>query len=144
MFNSKNGLLACMALTLASWANVANAANDRGACKQILYDFSRPNVTLISSKIVSGDRGPELCRVVGTILPDVGFEAELPLAPDWNGRFYMVDNAGSGGRINERRMARARTMGYAAASTDQGYDSETEGDSRYGPNNRQKEIDFGF
>ena len=144
MFNSRNGLLWCMALMLTLWANAANAANDRGACKQILYGVSRPNVTLISSKIVAGDRGPEFCRVVGTILPDVGFEAELPLASDWNGRFYMVDNAGSGGRINERRMARARTMGYAAASTDQGYDSPTEGDSRYGHNNRQKEIDFGF
>ncbi len=147
MFNSKNGLLLYMALTLATWLNVTNlasAANDHGACKQVLYDFSRPNVTLISSKIVSGDRGPEFCRVVGTILPDVGFEAQLPLAPDWNGRFYMVDNAGSGGRINYRRMANARRMGYATASTDQGYDDRTEGGDLFGYNNRQKEIDFGF
>ena len=144
MFNSRNGLLLCIALTLASCANVARAANDRGACKRVLLDFSRPNVTLIASKIVLAERGSDFCRVVGTVMPDVGFEARLPLSSDWNGRFYMVDNAGSGGRINERRMSSARAMGYATASTDQGYDYRIEGDSRYGYNNRQKEIDFGF
>ena len=71
-------------------------------------------------------------------------EVEMPLGSDWNGRFYMVDNAGSGGRINYRRMANARHMGYASASTDQGYDAQTEGGDLFGYNNRQKEIDFGF
>ena len=113
------------------------------ACRQVLYRFSQPAVTLIAAHFIEAEgNGSDYCRVTGTILPDVGFEAELP--QPWNGRFYMVDNAGSGGRINARRMADARRMGYATASTDQGYDYATEGDSRYGYNNRQKEIDFGF
>jgi len=117
---------------------------EQDACKNVLFEVPRSNVTVVSSKVVSPERGGDYCRVVGTILPDVGFEVELPLPSDWNGRFYMVDNAGSGGRINSRRMAGARRLGYATASTDQGYDYQTEGDSRYGYNNRQKEIDFGF
>jgi feruloyl esterase len=135
----RNQVIVIMVLTAAARLD---AAFDRAACKQILYEFSRPRVTLVTSAIVENDRDSSYCRVTGTILPDVGFEAQLPL--EWNGRFYMVDNAGSGGRINHRRMSGARAMGYATASTDQGYNYRTEGDSRYGYNNRQKEIDFGF
>ncbi len=141
MISSRNACLAMVGLAMVA-AGEANA-EPAMSCKQILHAFSQPTVTLIAAGRSEGrQQGSEFCRVRGTILPDVGFEAQLPL--EWNGRFYMVDNAGSGGRINARRMADARRMGYASASTDQGYDYATEGDSRYGYNNRQKEIDFGF
>ncbi len=129
MISSHHACLAMVGLAMV----VAGEVNAEPAmsCKQILHAYSQPTVTLIAAGRGEGrQQGSEFCRVRGTILPDVGFEAQLPL--EWNGRFYMVDNAGSGGRINTRRMADARRMGYATASTDQGYDYATEGDSRYG------------
>lgn len=137
------GVLVLMVVGTLAVSHSAVADERSDACHQVLYAFSQPSVTLIAARFVEADGGGAgYCRVAGTVLPDVGFEAQLPLP--WNGRFYMVDNAGSGGRVNDRRMADARRIGYAAASTDQGYDYATEGDSRYGYNNRQKEIDFGF
>ena len=69
MSNVRTGVLFMTVLTVAPWV----LANDARQCKRVLYELSRPNVTVISSNIVSGERGPGFCRVAGTIVPDVGF-----------------------------------------------------------------------
>jgi feruloyl esterase len=107
-----------------------------------MHSFSQPNVTLVSASVVSADeRYPAYCKVTGTITIDIGFEVRLP--DDWNGRFYMVGNEGSGGAISDRNLKRGLILNYAVAATDQGHNGAVEGRS-YGYNNRQKEIDYGF
>jgi len=111
-------------------------------CESVMHNYSSPAVTLISARVIAADqRNPAYCRVFGTITIDIGFEVRLPV--NWNGRFYMVGNEGSGGRFNTRYLDGAVRLDYATASTDQGYDGAVEGDA-YGYNNRQKVIDYGF
>ncbi len=118
-------------------------AQDAGtSCKAIMYSYENPNVTLISARLIdAGQQNPEYCKVRGTIAPDIGFEVHLP--SDWNGRFYMVGNEGSGGKINVRNMRMPVSMNYATASTDLGHNGYME-EENYGYNNRQKVIDYGF
>lgn len=104
-----------------------------------MYEFSQPDVTLISARVIPGvGKYPRYCKVVGTITIDIGFEVRMPL--EWNGRFYMVGNEGSGGTISDRNLKRGLILNYATAATDQGHNGAVEGRS-YGYNNRQKEID---
>lgn len=53
MFNSRNGLLLWLALTLASWAKLANAANDRGACKtnRLRFLSSERDADLVEDRV---------------------------------------------------------------------------------------------
>ena len=113
----KSKILGVTALLMATTG--ANAANDAAACKSIMYRYSQPNVTLISASVVPADeRFPAYCKITGTITIDIGFELRLPL--DWNGRFYMVGNEGSGGAISDRNLKRGLILNYAVAATDQG------------------------
>ena len=143
--NSGKYLLHTACLLLVSHASIGAdsiSPTEPATCQSILVDFSSPEVTLISAEMVSADRGiPAHCRVFGTTTIDIGFDVRLPT--DWNGRFYMVGNEGSGGKFNTRYMNRALRLNYATASTDQGYDGAVEGDA-YGYNNRQKVIDYAF
>ena len=69
---------------------------------------------------------PGFCQVQGTIDPDIGFEARLPLGA-WNGKYYQSgcggycggvypDKPGFSNTINE-----ALKLGYAAITTDNGH-----------------------
>ncbi len=136
-----SGLASLLFFTLAPAAEISDTELAT-ACHSVMHEYTSPGVTLVSAKVIAaGQRNPAYCKIFGTITIDIGFEVRLPV--DWNGRFYMVGNEGSGGRFNERNMGTALRMNYATASTDQGYDGAVEGDS-YGYNNRQKVIDYGF
>ncbi|GHF17541.1 feruloyl esterase [Kordiimonas sediminis] len=82
----------------------------------------------ISSSTASTDNEalPDHCRVQGTIAPNIGFEARLPLT-DWNGKYFqsgcggfcgsvLADKPGFSNGINE-----ALKKGYAALTTDNGH-----------------------
>jgi hypothetical protein len=120
----------------------SHAQQNNNSCNAILHNYQNDNVTLISAKdIQQGPRNPAYCKVFGTITPDIGFEVRLP--KEWNSRFYMVGNEGSGGKINSRNMNLPLSMNYATASTDLGHNGYME-EENYGYNNRQKVIDYGF
>ncbi|MBT8076953.1 MAG: tannase/feruloyl esterase family alpha/beta hydrolase [Gammaproteobacteria bacterium] len=70
---------------------------------------------------------PVFCQVQGTIEPDIGFEARLPIS-DWNGKYYqsgcggycgavLADKPGFSNTINE-----ALKRGYATITTDGGHE----------------------
>jgi feruloyl esterase len=62
---------------------------------------------------------PAMCRVAGTITPQVQFEVWLP--ENWNGRLQSVGGGGLAGIISYPAMAQAVQDGYASASTDTGH-----------------------
>ena len=104
----------------------SHAQQNNNSCNAILHNYQNDNVTLISAKdIQQGPRNPAYCKVFGTITPDIGFEVRLP--KEWNSRFYMVGNEGSGGKINSRNMNLPLSMNYATASTDLGHNGYMEG-----------------
>jgi feruloyl esterase len=61
-----------------------------------------------------------ICRVAGTVAPQIKFEVWLP-AGDWNGKFQGVGNGGLAGTISYGAMRTALANGYATASTDTGH-----------------------
>lgn len=134
--------LSLLALILCAQTNAQEAPGNSNECSSVIHRYSSPTVTLISAEDVAADRrNPAYCKVLGTITYDIGFEVRLPL--DWNGRFYMVGNEGSDGKINSRNLDSPLRLNYATASTDQGFDGNTESYT-YAYNNRQKVIDYGF
>src|SRR5215471_7427552 len=89
---------------------------------------------------------PAHCRVVGQLLPTVGFEVQMPA--DWNGRFVMFGNGGFAGDALEARgrqlqFGRAMRRGYATAATDTGHSAATEPAATFAAN-RQKLYDYAF
>ena len=65
------------------------------------------------------------CRVTGFIKPvpesHIGFEAWLPPAEEWNGRYLAVGNPAFEGAIKYQGLTRALADGYATSSTDTGH-----------------------
>ncbi len=86
---------------------------------------------------------PAHCRVVGQILPQVGFEIRMPA--EWNGRFLMVGNGGYAGEPTENRGQYARYLkrGYAVAATDTGHSALTEPAGTFALDH-QKLLDWAF
>jgi hypothetical protein len=89
---------------------------------------------------------PEHCRVRGQILPQVGFEVNLPA--QWNGRLHMSGNGGyAGDALDHDRRTPPRTallqQGFATAVTDTGHSSATEPLGTFAAD-RQKLLDYAF
>src|SRR5882672_4467343 len=62
---------------------------------------------------------PSFCRVVGTVLPELGFEVWLP--DQWNRKYVGVGNGGLAGNIVFTAMFDPLSRGYAVGSTDTGH-----------------------
>ena len=106
------------------------------------YEFTVASAAVIPA---NGEL-PEHCRVVGQILPQVGFEVDLPIS--WNRRFYMSGNGGYGGQaLDHRGRASQRTpalrQGFAYAHTDTGHDASREPLATFAQD-RQKLFDYAF
>src|ERR1035437_5063238 len=89
---------------------------------------------------------PGHCRVSGQVLPEVGFEVNLPVR--WNGRLYMFGNGGYAGERfdTQSRIAirtRALKHGFASAATDTGHSAATEPLASFA-RNRQKLLDYAY
>src|ERR1035437_3759968 len=89
---------------------------------------------------------PGHCRVSGQVLPEVGFEVNLPVR--WNGRLYMFGNGGYAGERfdTQSRIAirtRALKHGVASAATDTGHPAAPEPLASFA-RNRQKLLDYAY
>jgi len=118
-------MLAQMAVLLgALWQNAAEA-HDNSAAKCVALratDFSiipDAPTQILSSRSV-GDDERAYCEVRGYVSPATGFELRLPLE-NWNGKFWMVGNGGSGGEIPAALCENRVRRGYACVATDMGH-----------------------
>ncbi len=96
--------------------------------------------------IPAGADTPEHCRVRGQILPQVGFEVNLPA--QWNGRLLMAGNGGyAGDALDHDRRTPPRSSllqrGFATVVTDTGHSSATEPLGTFAAD-RQKLLDYAF
>lgn len=143
-------LLAALALgTAPASAPAQSAAPSPEAmrCQALAAaDFSAlpDSPTTISSAqfVPAGGDLPAYCRVEGIVAPQVGFEVRLPV-DSWNGKFLMQGCGGMCGSINMPGCEDALARHYAVTHTDMGHKGSASY-ARWGYNNRQAEIDFGY
>ncbi len=88
------------------------------------------------------------CRVQGTSRPsadsEIHFELWVPGGGDWNGKFEQLGNGGFAGALPYRSMARALSLGYAVAGTDDGHRSSQMTDASWALNHPEKVTDYGW
>ena len=84
---------------------------------------------------------PAFCRVVGTVLPELGFEVWLPA--QWNHKYVGVGNGGLAGKIVYSAMFNPVNRGYAVSSTDTGHVSTTANDGSWALGHMDRVINYG-
>ncbi len=84
---------------------------------------------------------PSFCRVVGTVLPELGFEIWLPA--QWNHKYVGVGNGGLAGKIVYGAMFNPVNRGYAVSSTDTGHVSTTANDGSWALGHMDRVINYG-
>jgi len=100
----------------------------------------------IALAVPESPASPAHCRVAGQILPEVGFEVQMPA--EWNGRFVMLGNGGFAGdqldsRGRQAQFGSVMRRGYAVAATDTGHSALTEPGGTFAAD-RQKLLDYAF
>jgi hypothetical protein len=93
------------------------------------------------SKLVEAvDGAPARCRVQGYVLPQIGFQIDLP-ATGWNEKFIEIGCGGFCGSIEEKACKDPLRRGYACIASDMGHKGE---DGLWAYNNLQAKIDWGY
>jgi hypothetical protein len=109
-----------------------------------------PHVTVTSAEQASTEGATPIgyCRVRITSKPtadsDIRIELWIPVGTAWNGKFEQVGNGGFAGVIPSGRMARALTLGYAVAGTDDGHQAADNTDASWALDHEEKIKDFGW
>jgi feruloyl esterase len=136
-----------IALIPASIARAQNQTKPTAACADLRsltnYELSIDYAVMMPAS----DNAPEHCRVRGQVLPQVGFEVNLPT--QWNGRLHMSGNGGYAGDVldNPNRRGPPREgllkLGFVTAVTDTGHSSATEPLGTFAAD-RQKLLDYAY
>ena len=84
---------------------------------------------------------PTFCRVVGTVLPELGFELWLPA--QWNRKYIAVGNGGLAGSIVYNAMFNPLNRGYAVSSTDTGHVANGSNDGTWALGHMDRVINYG-
>lgn len=98
-------------------------------------------VTLNASVVPAERDLPVRCRVTGTIAPEVGIEAWLPVE-GWNAKLFMAGCYGLCGVIRSDQMEDAAARGYATVTSDMGHSEQKYPGSSWAFNNAALELDF--
>ena len=103
-------------------------------------ELSTIAINLKSSIIEKKDGLPEYCKVTGTILPSIGFEARYPIA-NWNKKYFQAGCGGFCGVVLPDKKTRSNSInhalkkGYATITADSGHQSPHIGDASWAKNN---------
>jgi len=145
---------------ISTFLMIAASAQAQQSCES-LASITIPHVTITSAKAL--DKGWELpvqegfintkagakvsvpfCRIEAYSAPTsdshIGIEVWLPLAENWNGRFYAVGNPGFIGSLARGALAGNVQQGWATASTDTGHVDDT---AKWAPGHPEKWADWG-
>jgi feruloyl esterase len=126
-----------------------------GSCETLVHLATLPHVTIVEARLVSATapaRGglaePGYCKVLGVSRPtadsEIRFEVAMPAGTAWSGRYRQVGNGGFAGRIREDEILEALADGDAAASTDDGHDSQVGTDASWALGHPEKLIDYAW
>ena len=138
--------LVCVVLTLGAFPALAQSQR----CEELNH-LSLPGIAIRSATPVPagmfGPPGvaarsvPALCRVVATVLPELGFEVWLP--EKWNRKYIGVGNGGLAGNIVYSAMFNPVERGYAVSSTDTGHVTSNTNDGVWALGHMDRVINFG-
>ena len=84
---------------------------------------------------------PAFCRVVATVLPELGFEVWLPA--QWNKKYMAAGNGGLAGAVVYNAMFDPLARGYATSSTDTGHIGINTNDGAWALGHMDRVINFG-
>lgn len=105
-------------------------------------------ITAAAEVAAAGATQTAYCRVQGVSKPtsdsDIRFELWVPLGSAWNGKFEQVGNGGFAGAIPIQSMARALSLGFAVAGTDDGHQSAAMTDAAWALGHEEKIKDYGW
>ena len=138
--------LVCVVLTLGAFPALAQTQR----CEELNH-LTLPGIAIRSATPVpAGMFGPPgvaaravpgLCRVVATVLPELGFEVWLP--EKWNRKYIGVGNGGLAGNIVYSAMFNPVERGYAVSSTDTGHVTSSTNDGMWALGHMDRVINFG-
>jgi feruloyl esterase len=108
-------------------------------------------VTVPGSGLSDGRGGASLatsikqyCQVTGYVAPQNKFELRLPLAGDWNQRFFFTPCAGFCGGVNGEACNPSLARGYASVTHNGGHDGVQGFDGVWAANDPRLQEDFGW
>ncbi|MGJ8562794.1 MAG: tannase/feruloyl esterase family alpha/beta hydrolase [Alphaproteobacteria bacterium] len=153
------GAVATAVITLSLVSCTPNSPDGAGgivdieiakACEEIAQKAGSPTLQITSSKALT-DTGelPPYCQIKGTIAPNIGFEARLPLS-DWNGRYLQTGCGGYCGIVAADKPGQSNAINYAlkrnyaTITTDGGHQSAHIGVSDWALNNREAEEVYAY
>ena len=145
--NKKTGKWMAMTSVVLAGLGSASGAWAAMECRDLAL-LRLPGTLITTAETISGTFGsgpgavsnlPPVCRVAGTINPDIRFEVWLPR--NYNGRLQAVGGGGLAGSISYGAMATAVADGYASASTDTGHRAS---DTTVWTKDRQRREDYGY
>src|SRR5262245_49883304 len=101
-------------LLMAVLACVSASAEDGDSCRAF-KTLNLSGVQDAPTQVVSAepvDDHSAYCRVIGYVIPQVGFEIHLP-AKNWNRKFLALGSGGQGGVLRPESCAAYVQRGYA-------------------------------
>src|SRR5258706_668730 len=138
----------CDALSHADFSNIVDAPTQISSAKvvvtssELLSGIERvvSDAALLSQMKVSLTTVERYCRVLGNVVPSVGFELLLPVE-HWNGKFLQVGCGGWCGSTGHVAWACSQHSDYACIGTDMGH---TGPGGLWFHNNLQAQLDFDY
>jgi feruloyl esterase len=113
----------------------------KNSCINLSDSQLRSSAINLKSLIVEKKDGlPEYCKITGTILPSIGFEARYPIA-NWNKKYFQAGCGGFCGVVLPDKKTRSNSInhalkkGYATITADSGHQSPHIGDASWAKNN---------
>lgn len=86
----------------------------------------------------------EYCEVKGYVAPQHQFELRMPVAADWNGKFFFSACAGFCGTVEGTACNAGLAFGYAAATSNGGHYSAPGFDGLWAANDPDAQKDFAY
>lgn len=119
-------LLAMMVSTLAASSCRTTGNDSQTNCRNLAHHAFDGLVIKTTEVVTQRNDLPPFCAILGTIDPEIGFEARLPLS-GWNGKFYQSGCGGYCGQVLPDKKGYSNTInpalasGFATITTDSGH-----------------------
>ena len=135
----------CAALVQLSLGTLRDAATRITSARLIDVPAPPPNANPRSNAaILAASPIKQYCQVTGYVAPQNKFELRLPLASQWNEKFFMVPCAGFCGGVAGNSCNPSLARGYASVTMNGGHDGSPGFDGTWAANAPNLQVDFGW
>lgn len=135
----------CAAAVQLSLGSLRDAPTKITSARLIDVPAPSPNVTPQSNVgILAASPIKQYCQVTGYVAPQNKFELRLPIASQWNERFFMVPCVGFCGGVAGSFCNPSLARGYASVTMNGGHDGFPGFDGTWAANAPNLQEDFGW